>query len=296
MVRHEISEERMETVSVDSHHHLWKLTGSNYPWIEERIDAPGMREIARDFGAAEFAGVMRQHGVARSVLVQGEPTVAETDEMLEIARANDFIAGVVGWVDLEAEDAVAEVGRRARDPLFKGLRLWLLRNAALDWILHDTQTAGLAAVEASGMCVDSLLRPQHMGNMSLALERHPGLRVVLCHGSKPVVTEWTPGDENFRGWIAGIGKLARQGCYMKLSGIMTESGNDWRPADARPYVDAILDAFGTERTMWGSDWPVINRGGGFAKWLDAVGELTAELSATERAQLFGGTASEFYRL
>jgi L-fuconolactonase len=284
------------TVSVDSHHHLWKLTGSNYPWIEERIDAPGMRGIARDFTADEFAGVMRENGVARSVLVQGEPTVAETDEMLEIARAHGFIAGVVGWIDLEAPDAVAEVQRRARDPLFKGLRVWLLRNAEPDWILRGTQAAGLTAVEAAGMCVDSLLRPQHMASMSLAMERHPALRVVLCHGAKPVVAEWTPGDADFRGWTAGIARLAKQGCYMKLSGIMTESGEGWRPADVKPYVDAILDAFGAERTMWGSDWPVINRGGGYTKWLDAISKLTAHLSAHERARLFGGTATEFYRL
>ena len=284
------------TVTVDAHHHLWKLTGQNYPWIEERIDAPGMRAIARDFTADEFAGVLRAHGVARSVLVQGEPTVAETDEMLEIARENGFIAGVVGWIDLEAPDAVAEVARRGRDPHFRGLRLWLLRNADPEWILRDTQTAGLSAAEDAGMCVDSLLRPQHMANMGLALERHPGLRVVLCHGAKPVVTDWTPGGAEFRDWAAGIARLAKQGCYMKLSGIMTDSGEDWRPADVKPYVDAILDAFGPGRTMWGSDWPVINRGGGYGKWLDAIDGLTAHLSAADRARLFGGTASEFYRL
>lgn len=290
-------EERMDTtVTVDSHHHLWTLTGQNYPWIAERIDAPGMRRLARDFGADEFAGVMKANGARRSVLVQGEPTVAETDDMLAIARANGFIAGVVGWIDLEAPDAAAEVARRAADPLFVGLRLWLLRNPQADWILRETQAAGLRAVEAAGLCVDSLLRPQHMANMSRALERHPGLRVVLCHGAKPVVTEWTPGDADFRAWVEGMKPLARQGCYMKLSGIMTESGDDWRPADVKPYVDAMLDIFGAGRTMWGSDWPVIDRAGGYAKWLDAVGELTAHLSAPERARLFGGTATEFYRL
>jgi L-fuconolactonase len=283
-------------VSVDSHHHLWKLTGRNYPWIHERIDAPHMREIARDFGADEFREVLRRHGAERSVLVQGEPTVAETDEMLAIARDNDFIAGVVGWIDLEEADAVAEVARRAADPLFKGLRLWLLRNADPDWILRETQGAGLKAVAASGLCVDALLRPQHIAAFLTALDLYPGLRVVICHGAKPVPTEWTPGDTDFREWAAGMKALAARGCYMKLSGIMTESGPDWRPADVKPYLDTMLDAFGPDRTMWGSDWPVVNRGGGYTKWLDAVEELTSAMPARDRARLFGGTAAEFYRL
>lgn len=282
--------------TVDSHHHLWKLTGRNYPWIHERIDALGMRDIARDFEAVEFREVLTAHGVERSVLVQGEPTVAETDDMLAIARDNDFIAGVVGWIDLEAPDAASEVARRAADPLFKGLRLWQLRNADPNWILRDTQTEGFKAVEKAGMCVDALMRPQHVDSLLGALDRHPQLRVVICHGAKPVPTEWTPGDADFRGWADGMKRIARRGCFMKLSGIMTESGPDWQSADVKPYVDVILDAFGPDRTMWGSDWPVINRGGGYAKWLDAIEELTSELTAGDKARLFGGTATEFYRL
>ncbi|MER2533791.1 MAG: amidohydrolase family protein [Rhizobiaceae bacterium] len=283
-------------VAVDAHHHLWTLTGRNYPWIRERIDAPGMRAIARDFDAAEFRQVLARHGVERSVLVQGEPTVAETDEMLAIARQHGFIAGVVGWIDLEASDAVPEVARRAGDPLFKGLRLWLLRNADPMWILRETQTEGLKAVENTGLCVDALLRPQHVGNLLTALDRHPALRVVVCHGAKPVPTEWTPSDADFQDWARGMKALARRGCFMKLSGIMTESGPDWRPADVKPYVDVILDAFGPERTMWGSDWPVINRAGDYAGWLEAIEALTADLPVPEKARLFGGTAAEFYRL
>lgn len=283
-------------VSVDSHHHLWTLTGRNYRWIEERIDAPFMRDIARDFTAEEFEAVLRRHGVARSVLVQGEPTVEETDEMLAIARQRDFIAGVVGWIDLEAADAAREVERRAADPLFKGLRLWLLRNEDPAWILRETQTAGLARTQAVGLCVDALLRPQHVANFCAALDRHPGLRVVVCHGAKPAIAEWTPGDGDFRSWTAGLRQLAARGCFMKLSGMMTESGPGWRRDEVEPYVAAILDAFGPERVMWGSDWPVINRGGGYAKWLETVEEITAGLTAAEQARLFGGAAIEFYRL
>lgn len=281
---------------IDAHHHLWKLTGDNYPWIRERIDAPHMREIARDFEAPEFLSALRENGFSQSVLVQGEPTVAETDEMLEIARGNDFIAGVVGWIDLEASNAVEEVRRRAADPSFKGLRLWLLRNDDPSWILRSTQTEGLRAVEAAGMCVDALLRPQHVDNLLAALDRHPALRVVICHGAKPVVTEWMPGGSKFSDWAAGMKRLAARGCYMKLSGLMTESGTDWQPKDLKPYLDAILDAFSAERTIWGSDWPVINRGGGYAKWLDAVQQLTDALPQADKDRLFGGAAAEFYRL
>lgn len=282
--------------TVDAHHHLWTLTGRNYPWIQERIDAPGMRDIARDFGAAELRQVLGEHGVKRSVLVQGEPTAAETDDMLAIARHNDIIAGVVGWIDLEADDAVEEVARRAADPMFKGLRLWLLRNADPAWILRDSQTPGLDAVERCGLCVDALLRPPHIENLLVLLDRHPGLRTVICHGAKPLPTEWVPGDPDFRAWARGMRKLADRGCYMKLSGIMTESGSGWQPAEVKPYVEVILDAFGPERTMWGSDWPVINRAGGYSKWLDAIEQLTSDLSAEDKARLFGGTATTFYRL
>jgi L-fuconolactonase len=285
-----------DTVSVDSHHHLWTLTDTNYPWIRERIDAPGMRELARDFHASEFSEVMQTHSVARSVLVQGEPTVEETDEMLAIARDNAFIAGVVGWIDLEKEDAVTEVERRAADPLFKGIRLWLLRNEDPAWILRPSQSLGLEATAKSGLGVDALLRPQHIANLSRMLEQHPDLRVVLCHGAKPIVEAWSPSGDEFRAWKNGIATLARQGCYMKLSGIMTESGHDWEPDDVRPYVEAILESYGPYRTMWGSDWPVINRGGGYTKWLDAVREITIGLSSEEKSALFGGTATEFYRL
>lgn len=283
-------------VTVDAHHHLWKLSGDNYSWIQERIDTPSMRAIARDFEAPELRTLQMQHDVARSVLVQGEPTVAETDDMLAIADANDFIAGVVGWIDLEAPDAVSEVVRRAADPRFLGLRVWLLRNADPAWILNAAQAPGLRAVEAADMCVDALLRPHHIENLLLTLDRYPRLRVVVCHGAKPVPTEWTPGDSDFQTWTVGMKALAERGCYVKMSGIMTESGEDWQPADVKPYLDTILDAFGAARTMWGSDWPVVNRGGGYGKWLCAVDSLTRHLDASERERLFGGTATEFYRL
>lgn len=156
--------------------------------MEERIGAPRMRAIARDFTGDEFAGVRRAHGVARSMLAQGEPTVAEQDEMPEIARANDFIAGAVGgspsdrpmrWRRWRGAGAI-----RASGPAS-------LASAQADpeWILRGPQTAGLSAVEGSGMCADSLLRPRHLAQVGSATERHPGLRGVRCRGAKPVVTD-----------------------------------------------------------------------------------------------------------
>lgn len=284
------------SVSVDAHHHLWRLDGSNYPWIRERIDALNMREIARDFDAAEFREVLRRNGVARSVLVQGEPTVEETDQMLAIARENDFIAGVVGWIDLEAANAVDEVKRRNSDPLFKGLRLWMLRQPDPAWIVADTQRRGIEAAIDCAMCIDALLRPRHIPNFIVAMERYPGMRVVVCHGAKPEIVEWKPGNADFRDWTARLKTLAGKGCYMKLSGLMTESGHGWRTEDLKPYLDTILGLFGPSRTMWGSDWPVINRAGDYDRWLNCVASLVSQLSAEERAQLFGGTATEFYRL
>jgi L-fuconolactonase len=279
------------SVAVDAHQHFWRLARGDYGWL-----TPALGPIHRDFEEADLTPILARHGVARTILVQAAPTEAETDYMLALGRRADFVAGVVGWVDFEAGDAAERIAARAAEPLLKGLRPMLQDLADDAWLLRGDLAPAFAAMRAHGLRFDALVKPRHLPVLIRFVERHPGLRVVIDHGAKPEIARWSPGDEDFRRWAEALKTLASLGCYAKLSGLVTEAPQGWTVEALKPYVETLLACFGTERLMWGSDWPVAILGGGYDAWREASVTLTAHLSEAERDALFGGAAMRFYGL
>ena len=276
---------------VDAHQHFWELARGDYGWL-----TPALTPIYRDYGPADLRPLLAAAGIARTILVQAAPTEAETDYLLAVAAAAPFVAGVVGWIDLEAADAPARVRRAAARPKLVGVRPMIHDIADDSWVLRPALAAALSSVSEAGLVFDALVRPRHLPVLAELTTRHPALRIVIDHAAKPDIARWRPGDAEFRDWSTRMAGLAARGLACKLSGLATEARPDWQPAHLRPYVDSVLDAFGPDRVIWGSDWPVVERAGGYARWRQATNELLGRLPEMSRAAILGATAARIYRV
>lgn len=270
---------------IDAHQHFWSLERGDYGWL-----TPEAGGLYRDFGPADLEQSLATHGIAATILVQAAPTVAETLSLLEIARQTPFVAGVVGWADLTASDAAAAIAELARDPLLVGLRPMVQDLEDDDWLLRPDLAPAIAAMVRHGLVFDALVHPRHLPRLAGFVERYPELPVVLDHGGKPAIA-----DGCLDPWRAGVAAIAAWPQVLcKVSGLATEAGPGWNAATLKPYVDHLLGVFGSERLMWGSDWPVLTRAGRYEEWWAASAVLFAGLAPAARAALFGGNAAHFY--
>ncbi len=268
---------------VDAHHHVWQVARGDYGWLTP--DLP----ICRDYDLDDLRPLL--DGIAATVLVQAAPTEAETAFLLESARASGgLVRGVVGWTDLGAPDAPDRVAALAGDVLLKGLRPMLQDIADTNWILRDHVQPTLQTMVASGLRFDALIQPRHLPAMLTLCARHPDLPVVIDHAAKPDIAKG-----RFEPWASDIARVAREtAAACKLSGLVTEAVRDWRVDDLSRYVDHLLEVFGPARLIWGSDWPVVELAGGYARWRSATVALLDGLSQQQRAAVLGKTAAAFY--
>ena len=270
---------------IDAHQHFWSVARGDYGWL-----TPETGVLYRDYGPEDLAPHLERQGIEATILVQAAETEAETRYLLSIARRTSFVAGVVGWVDLASTDAAEAVARAARDPLLVGLRPMVQDIADDDWLLRPDLRAGIEAMQAHGLVFDALIHPRHLPRLAAFLERYPGLPVVLDHGAKPFIAAG-----RMEPWQADIAAIAaRPQTLCKLSGLATEAAADWRVDDLRPYVDHLIASFGSDRLMWGSDWPVVERAGGYERWRSAAEALLSRLGEADRAAVLGGNAERFY--
>lgn len=274
---------------IDAHQHFWRLSRGDYDWPNDSV-AP----IFRDFGPEDLRPLLDRAGVRQTVLVQVCPNEAETAFMLDIAAKADFIAGVVGWVDLTAPDAVDRIDWLRQNPLLRGLRPMLQSIDDTAWILQPAARRALAHMAATGLCLDALIQPRHLAVIHQLGRRHPDLKIVVDHLAKPRMGQAQPPDQL---WAQGMTALAGlPNLWCKLSGMVTEVGPDWQSADLAGHAGLVLDAFGPDRVMWGSDWPVVNLAADYARWWRQSQDLCAGLSPGERDRVFDGTARDFYGL
>jgi len=285
---------------IDAHQHFWQLARGDYGWL--RADDPGVAPLVRDFLPDALAPMLRTHGVARTVLVQAAESVAETEFMLGLAAANDFIGGVVGWVDLAHADAATTLARLAADERLKSVRPMLQDLPADDWILQAPRPEALRALQRLGLRFDALVRPRQLAALARFARARPELPIVIDHAAKPpLAAAWN--DEAMAAWRRDMAALAAlpQVCC-KVSGLLTELAPSDRASPTRaterlrPVVDALLAWFGPRRLMWGSDWPVLTLAASYADWVSVSDELLVPLSAGERAQVLHGSAQRFYGL
>jgi L-fuconolactonase len=271
--------------NIDAHQHFWSLDRGDYHWLT--LD---MALLYRDFGPAELAPFLQRHGIGGTVLVQAAATVAETEYMLAIAAATDFVKGVVGWIDFESTTGPAEINRLAEHPKLKGFRPMIQDIPDPEWMLRAAVGPAMAHLQHLGLSFDALVKPRHLEPLRRFLPLYPELGVVIDHGAKPDIA-----GGQFDDWARELRKIARNDhVYCKISGLVTEAGPDWQPGDLTRYLDLLLEAFGPARLMWGSDWPVVNEAGGYAAWHSAAVALTEGCSQDDRDLIFGGAAQAFY--
>jgi L-fuconolactonase len=225
-----------------------------------------------------------------TILVQAAPTEAETAFMLDVAKGSDLVRGVVGWIDFDADDAATRIDAIVGRELLVGVRPMVQDIADDDWLLRPELAAPLEAMAQYGLVFDALVLPRHLPRLVQVVDRHPDLQFVLDHFGKPNLAT---GD--IAAWKDDIASLAaRANVVCKLSGLATEAAPNWQVADLREAVDHALASFGPQRMLWGSDWPVVNLAGGYARWFAAAESLLADLSSEARAAIFGGNAARVY--
>lgn len=227
-------------------------------------------------------------------MVQAAPTVAETDFLLELAQPEPFVAGVVGWLDMESEDFAGQFADYCDKPKFIGIRPMLQDLSEDDYILKPEVLESLELIARADCRFDFLTYTRHLPYVLRALEKVPGLRAVIDHISKPEIKA-----QKLEPWRSLIREVAQHSnVYCKLSGMITEADHQhWTPDHLRPYVDHVVECFGPERVMFGSDWPVCLRAGTYDRVVDALDSiLSRSLSEDLRAAVFGSNAERFYGL
>ena len=271
---------------IDAHQHFWSPARGDYGWL-----TPALRPLWRDFGPDDLGPLLAAAGLDGTVLVQAAPTVAETEWLLALADARASVLGVVGWIDLENPEHLPHLGRWAGRKLV-GLRPMIQDLADDDWMLRPALAPALRTLVERGLAFDALARPRHLGRLLRFAERWPDLRIVLDHAGKPDIASGA-----LAVWERDIRQVAREtACVCKVSGLLTEAGPGWRPADLDPVLDVLADAFGPRRLLFGSDWPVLLLASDYAAWFEIAARFAARWPEADRAAFFGGTAAESYRL
>jgi L-fuconolactonase len=276
---------------IDSHHHFWDPDSGDYPWM-----VGGMAMIRRLFGPSDLAPELSECGVSRTVLVQTWSSLEETREFLRVAAETDFVAGVVGWVDLtdpNVDETIQQLRASPHGRYLVGIRHQVHDEPDAEWLLRPDVDRGISAVGDAGLVYDLLVRPRELPAALALARKRPDTTFVIDHIAKPdiahrEISEWSA-------LMAPFGALPNVHC--KLSGMVTEADwSAWNPYDLEPYVDRVLEWFGPGRVMYGSDWPVCLVAATYRQVLDALLECIRDLRTGDRDQILGGNAARVYRV
>jgi len=273
---------------VDSHQHFWQVGRFDYPWMTPKVEV-----LCQDYLPPALEPILNRCGVEQTILVQASNSVAETRWLLSLADHNPFIAGVVGWVDLQADDFDRQLDEFMTHSKFKGVRHLVESEPADDWLAQPNVIRGLHGLETRRLSYDLLVHTKHLKYVARVANECPGLRLVVDHLAKPPIANGEI-DE----WRREVGKLAAyENVWCKLSGLVTEADQDhWRVSDLRPYVETAFQCFGPRRMMFGSDWPVCLLAASYERVVETAQSLGAELNAADRDRVFSRNATEFYQI
>ncbi len=275
--------------AIDAHQHFWRIDRGDYGWMRAHV-AP----LLRDFMPADLAPLMARTGVGRTILVQAAETDAETDFLLEVAESTSWVAGVVGWADLDGSGFPDRLAVLRARPRLVGLRPMLQDLADDAFVLRPRVLDHLGLLADSGLAFDVLALTRHLPHVVEALRQVPNLRAVVDHGAKPEIAA-----RRLDPWRERMAALAAlPGVHCKLSGLVTEAdASAWRLDDLRPSVDHLVACFGPDRLMWGSDWPVCTLAASYGEVSNAARALLARhFGPAEMDLVFRGNAERFYRL
>lgn len=273
---------------IDAHQHFWHYHAANFPWIDA-AKAP----LMRDYLPADLEPHLHASGFDACVAVQARHDVDETRFLLEMARAHAFVAGVVAWLDLQAEDLREQLVYWAADPKLVGIRHIVHDEPDDRFMLRPAFLGGLGRLAEFDLTYDLLLFPRHLPAAADVVARFPDQRFVVDHLAKPPIKA-----REIDAWARDLARVAAYpNVCAKLSGLVTEADwSRWTPADLRPYLEVALACFGADRLMVGSDWPVCTLAGDYSRVMDVVVRFAEEQSPAERDAMLGGTAARFWRL
>lgn len=274
--------------TIDAHHHLWRYTPDEYDWIDENMEV-----LRKDFLPDDLKAAMLSAGVDGTVAVQARQTLEETRWLLDLAEANDEIRGVVGWAPIAGEDFPGIMEEFDGRTKLKGLRHVIQGEKDENYILREDFNAGIRALAGSGLVYEILIYERHLPQTIDFVDRHPNQMFVLDHVAKPLIAAGI-----IEPWATRMRELAkRENVWCKVSGMVTEADwKTWTPESLKPYMDVAVEAFGPERLMVGSDWPVCLVACNYERWWQMLRDYFAGFSDTERARVLGSNAIDVYGL
>jgi len=273
---------------IDAHQHFWRYDPLRDGWITEE-----MKILQQDYLPADIEPIYRQNQISGSVAVQADPSENENYFLLELAAQHSFVKGVVGWIDFESEDLEEKLDNYSQFNLLKGFRQLLQGEKQRDSMLRPGFKKGLGLLKKYGYSYDLLIMPDQLAYAEQLVASFPGQRFVIDHLAKPHIKQWIISE-----WKMCMKKFAPyQNVYCKISGMVTEANWEyWEEYDFRPYIDVILETFGTKRMMFGSDWPVCLLAGNFDDVKQIADDYFNSFSLSEQSDFFGANAMSFYQL
>ena len=273
---------------IDSHQHFWKYEPVKHNWIDD-----DMSVIRRDFSPFDLSKVYKESSIDGCVAVQADQTLEETDFLIDLASNNSFIKGIVGWVDLRAENIENVLEKYSTDKIVKGFRHVVQGEADHNFLLRPNFSRGISLLEKHNFTYDILVFPHQLGSVLEFVKKFPHQTFVIDHIAKPYIK-----DGYFEGWatmVTAIGKHENVSC--KMSGMVTEADfNTWTPEQIHPYMNVALEAFESSRILFGSDWPVCLVAGNYSKIKKLTTDFISQLSQIEQNSIMGTNAIEFYNL
>ena len=274
---------------IDAHQHFWQLGRFDYSWL----DAAELSVIRRDYLPEHLKPKIDKAGITQTIFVQTQHNTDENRWVLDLAKQHDWIAGVVGWVDLASPDCESQLAEFKDHPKFVGIRHVTQDEPDDNFIVNERVLNGLRILERHSVPFDLLFYVKHLHHAKTLGKKLPNLPMVIDHLSKPEIKK-----QNFDPWKKDLLAAAEfPNVFCKLSGMVTEADwNNWKPADLKPYVETAIDAFGPQRCMFGSDWPVCELAASYQQVVSTLSEIVGSISDTEKQQIFGETAKSFYRL
>ena len=274
-------------MTIDSHVHFWKFDKLRDTWITS-----DMKTLRQDYLPSHLLPTLKRNEIDGVIAVQAEQSEVETHFLVELAKSHDFIKGVVGWIDLRNENIEERLSYFSQYPSIKGWR-HIVQSEPNDFLLRKDFQQGIAALAAYNYTYDILIYPQQIRSALEFVARFSRQPFVIDHCAKPVVK-----TKEIAEWSAGMRVLAQHpNICCKLSGLFTEAEwKQWSPADFYPYLDVVFDAFGTDRIIFGSDWPVMLLSGIYIQWKSMIEKYMENFTPEEREKVMGGNAVNFYRL
>ncbi len=275
-------------MTIDAHHHFWKYSPETHGWIDDNMSV-----LKQDFLAAELKPILQQNGIDGCVSVQASQTEAENDFLMSQAENNPFIKGIVGWVDLRSDSLFERLEYYKQFPIIKGFRHVLQDEPDPNFMLQEDFLRGIGMLSAFGFTYDILIFHHQLPYAEKLVAKFPNQPFVIDHIAKPSIK-----TQEYEAWELGMRKIAAYpNVYCKISGMVTEADwHNWKKEDFTKYLDVVVDCFGTDRLMYGSDWPVSLLAAQYEKQLAIVKDYFNQFDQETQQKIFGQNAINFYKL